>query len=746
MSLRKLLRRRLDKAESPRSYRPYVEVLENRNLLSVCTVDRLTDNNPSGGGEGSNGMGDLRWCMSGTADTVNFAVTGSISLSGVLPKIARNVHIDGPGPTLLTVLRRTDSGDYGIFTVAERVTASISGLTISNGLAHPFGGGIFNGGTLTVSNCTISGNSAVSYSAGGGGIYNGWTLTIIDSTIVGNSASSGNGTGSGSGGGILNGGTLTITNSTISGNSASGIGFAEAASGGGIDDGGPQTTISNSTISGNSVAGPSYSYGGGIYREQGTLAVSDSTIADNSATSTSTGNAYGGGLYVVPYATVTIRTSTISGNSAAGVASSSSGVGGGIYGGATVTNSTISGNSATGSDSGGFGIGGFGGGICVIYGETLTISDSTITLNSAAGSYFHNGSSNGGGILNQGGTTTTRNTIIAGNTVAQGPGPDVYGNMGSQGYNILGDTWGASGWTNTDLLRVDPLLGPLQNNGGPTQTMALQAGSPALGTGDPAQVNSPDQRGVPRTGGVDIGAYQASATTFLVAGFPSPVTAGTGGSITVTARDPYGNTALGYRGTVHFTSSDPQATLPADNAFLAADNGVHTFNVTLKTAGIQALTATDTADGSLTGDQSGIVVNAADAVTLDVRGPDSATADTPFDITVTARDPFGNVAIDYRGTVTFTSSDSLATLPADYSYTAADGGVHTFCVTLRTVGLHIITATDTSTGSITGTAIVEVTAMHFYPPLRFPLGNVMFDVEKLYSLVGAMSGKPNWCR
>src|SRR5947208_14556349 len=80
----------------------------------------------------------------------------------------------------------------------------------------------------------------------------------------------------------------------------------------------------------------------------------------------------------------------------------------------------------------------------------------------------------------------------------------------------------------------------------------------------------------------------------IVAGFPSPVTAGVAGTFTVTAKDPYSNTATGYTGTVHFTSSDAQAVLPADYTFVAADAGQHTFSATLNTAGSQSLTATDT--------------------------------------------------------------------------------------------------------------------------------------------------------
>ena len=102
----------------------------------------------------------------------------------------------------------------------------------------------------------------------------------------------------------------------------------------------------------------------------------------------------------------------------------------------------------------------------------------------------------------------------------------------------------------------------------------------------------------------------AAASTFVVTGFTSPVTAGTSGMFSVTAKDPYNNTATGYVGTVHFTSSDGQAALPANYTFTSGDSGVHTFSGTLKTAGTESITATDTVTSSITGSQTGITVNA----------------------------------------------------------------------------------------------------------------------------------------
>ena len=102
-----------------------------------------------------------------------------------------------------------------------------------------------------------------------------------------------------------------------------------------------------------------------------------------------------------------------------------------------------------------------------------------------------------------------------------------------------------------------------------------------------------------------------AAATLTVAGFPTPQTVGVAGNITVTARDSFGNVATGYRGTVHLTSSDGAAVLPADYTFTALDNGTHTFPVTLNTVGTRSITATDTVTGTIVGSQSGITVNSA---------------------------------------------------------------------------------------------------------------------------------------
>jgi hypothetical protein len=202
----------------------------------------------------------------------------------------------------------------------------------------------------------------------------------------------------------------------------------------------------------------------------------------------------------------------------------------------------------------------------------------------------------------------------------------------------------------------------------------------------------------------------ASAISFSVAGFPSPVTAGAARTFIVTARDSYGNVATGYTGTVAFTSSDGQAKLPASYTFLASDRGQHTFSATLKTAGNQSLTTRDTTTWAITGSQGGITVNPAAASYPGIIAPASVTTGTAFSITVRLVDRYSNIATGYRGVVHFTSSDSTATLPADYVFTKTDNGVHVFtnAVVLRTRGNATVTGNDTVKSAITGSATIQV--------------------------------------
>ncbi len=181
----------------------------------------------------------------------------------------------------------------------------------------------------------------------------------------------------------------------------------------------------------------------------------------------------------------------------------------------------------------------------------------------------------------------------------------------------------------------------------------------------------------------------------LVVTATSSETAGTSFKVTVTAETSSGATDTGYTGTIHFTSSDAQAVLPANFAFPGTDDGIATFSVTLKTAGTQSITATDTSNSAITGTVSGIVVSPAPVSQLILSGlSSSATVGVAQSLKVTAEDPYGNVATTYAGTVQFTSSDSAATLPANSTFTTTNGGVQTFSITFGTAGTQSVTVTD----------------------------------------------------
>src|SRR5207302_659634 len=145
----------------------------------------------------------------------------------------------------------------------------------------------------------------------------------------------------------------------------------------------------------------------------------------------------------------------------------------------------------------------------------------------------------------------------------------------------------------------------------------------------------------------------------------------------------------------HFTTTDPLGSVPADATLT---NSVGTFSATLRSIGNHTITATDTVTASITGTTRQIAVTSPTSAThFAVSAPATATAGTPFSITVTAFDAFNNLATGYAGTVHFTTSDTLGTPPANGTLTS---GVGTFNATLRTAGNQTITATDTVTSSI----------------------------------------------
>ncbi len=447
------------------------------------------------------GAGSLRATIDAASagDTIVFAngVT-TVTLTTTQLVIAKNLTIQGSGVGGVTITRSSAGGtpNFRIVQVDGGVTATLTGLTISNGHAD-YGGGVLylTSATVTLTDSVISGNTATE---SGGGLYNNRAaLTVTNSTLSGNTATT-------SGGGLTNtGGQTTLTGSTVSANSAgfgggiftnsfsatltlngSTVSGNTAANGGGGLYNQETLTLTGSTVSGNTVTGGG---GGGLYNQNGPLTLTNSTVSGNTAT----GNA-GGGI-TVGNGTLTVTGGTISGNT-----TNDSGGGLATFNGtATLTNSTISGN---GANSGG---GGF-----VNDGATATLHAVTVTGNSTT--------TTGGGLRAATGSTTLAASIVAGNT-ATGGGADCQGTPTSGGYNVVGNGTGCPSNGPSDLAHSGALgvllTTTLADNGGPTRTHALPTGSPAIDRVPTAQCGAAtgaDQRGTARPQGPDCdsGAFE----------------------------------------------------------------------------------------------------------------------------------------------------------------------------------------------------------------------------------------------
>jgi hypothetical protein len=412
------------------------------------------------------GPGSLRQALTDAndADTIVFAVTGTIGLTSGGLLVAKNITISGPGSNQLSIDGNQAVLVFGIF---PGKTATISGLTIRNAEA---GAGVWNEqGTLTVSNCAVTGNSYE-------GLFNDeGTLNVNNCVISGNS-----GPGLSTYHGVTN-----VSNCVVSGNSSGGLVNDGPHGGPSPPPKGPVGSAGSMTIADSII---SDNLGPGVSNVAGFLTVLDSTLSGNSAAQAMNGaGIMSGPLFKTP-ADATIINTTISGNSAPDF-------GGGIAGGywrVTIVNSTISENTAGNS----------GGGIS---GTFLSIMNSTISGNSAG---------SGGGIYHLLFNLDISNTILN----AGASGENIFnkgGTITSHGYNISSDDGG--GYLNGpgDQIKTDPLLGPLQDNGGPTLTHALLPESPAIDTGDPNFTPPPfyDQRGCPFlrvfNGRVDVGSFEA---------------------------------------------------------------------------------------------------------------------------------------------------------------------------------------------------------------------------------------------
>lgn len=510
------------------------------------------------------------------ADTINFdaaLANATITLANGELEVDESLVINGSGQTI-------DANQASrVLAVYNTATLTASSLTLTNGYANSDGGGIYldYDTSLSLADVTVSNNSA---SDAGGGIYGrGYNSVILtDSNISGNTSNS-------VGGGLALGyGSLTLTGSAVSGNATNFVG-------GGLALFSSSSTLTGSTISGNLVT---FGGGGGIYLYGGNVSIANDTVSGNTAynytgggiaakyadvdiaTSTISGNSagrYGGGIYLAGQGrggdgTLAVTDSTISGNLAeagAGVAlatfyyQTAAGATQMLYGGtvsARFVNSTVTGNNAS-DGAGGFDVyiksppgSGSTSGLTV----TMTTSSAQLDfVNSTISGNQGTGGSYGAGAIStyvdtdatQGAVTITAgNSIISGNPGTNG---DVY--LGAQASLTVQNSLLASALQTTyagngNVFSDAPGLAALANNNGPTQTMALLAGSPAIDAGNNALISTSittDQRGAGYerivNGTVDIGAFEFGA------GAAPPPVAGTG--VPVPVREPW---ALGLLG------------------------------------------------------------------------------------------------------------------------------------------------------------------------------------------------------
>jgi len=608
-----------------------------------------------------------------TFDPTAFASPQTItvlSASGGALYFTHAVTIDGTGRGVTI----SDGNTGRLFIVNSGITLTLTGLTVANSGNVQGSGAIYNyrGATLTVTNSTFSGNTAP---FGGGAIYNNGTLTVTGSTFSGNS------TITNAGGAIFNNlfGTLTVTDSTFSGNTTA---TSSAGGGGAIyNDTGGTLTVTGSTFSGNAATHRS----GGAIVNGGTLTLTLSVVAGNTAGAqgpdiNGTVTTDGGGNVI----------GNTAGSTGLGAASDRLNVSALLgplagNGGPTQTFALLPGSPA-------IDIAACPAGLST---DQRGISRPQPTGgNCDSGSFESQGfavaANTGGG---QAAAVTTAFAAPVTLTLASAHSEPVVG--GQVTFTITPGMGGASATFpaagSCTLTSGTVAVCPLGTNGITTSPGFTANASPGLLTITASASGSP-----PTTYSETV--TPAPATHFIVSGFPSPVTSGVAGTVTVTAKDASGNTATGYTGTVHLTSSDAAALLPA-NATLT--NGVGSFTVTLKTAATQSITATDTVTNTITGAQTGIVVTPGAAASFTVSGfPSPVTSGTAGSVTVTAKDAGGNTATGYSGMVRITSSDPAALLPPNATLT---NGVGSFPLTLRTAGTQSITATDTVTSSITGT-------------------------------------------
>jgi predicted outer membrane repeat protein len=506
------------------SFRPSLQILEDRCVPATFTVTNLLDDGSAGSLRKRIELANVNPSL----DTIVFkpGLEGTIKLTGEL-EIKGNTVIAGPGASKITIDASAASRIFNIddSTSATKRKVTISGLTLFNGRVDGIGGAVLSREDLTLIRTTFIGNVATDFGGAieavagnlvvkksrlsgnradfGGAIdtYQTTSVRVVNSVLTGNRSSS-------SGGAIYSNSATTIRGSTIAGNFSGG-------SGGGIRQHLRSLTIENSTIAGNQATqggGGVYSsnattkvanatiqfnrtdtLGGGIRQSGGSLELQRSTVSGNSASN-------GGGIFIYQ----TTATSVLASSAIAGNFSQTHGGGvtittiAGTFTPAIIRNCTIAGNQAED----------FGGGLFTFNTDTgIRVNNSTITFNRASTS---------GGIHANDAGVTLESTIVALNLA--GTSRDVGSASGGSFTaltSLVGSTAGATfsgDAITTNPLGQDPLLAPLAKNGGPTETHALKKGSPAINKGSNPDNLKTDQRGGPfkrKLGpAVDMGAFE----------------------------------------------------------------------------------------------------------------------------------------------------------------------------------------------------------------------------------------------
>lgn len=488
--------------------RPAFECLEDRVVPALFTITTLADTVDATPGDGqavdSAGNTSLRAAIMEAnalagADTIQLiAGTHLLSLTGRGENAANTGDLDVTDSSGLTILGFSTpaavstidaNGIDRVFQIFPSVSLRLVNVVVRGG-SESTGAGFANQGNLTIEDSVVRNNTATL--RGGGVDNNGGALTVRNSTFSSNVA--GDFETNGLGGAISSpSGSFSISDSTFSSNTA-------FVSGGALFTRSANGTITRSTLSGNRAEAAAGS-GGAIVVEGGIVTISDSTLSSNVAAKAGA---------VMGRGEVTISGSLLRGNQAT-IQSATANVGGAIVNEnfMKVVNSTIVENVA-GSTYPFIGLAGAienTGGFQLIH--------ATVTGNRAH---------DGGGVRNSAtGTFTVTNSIIAQNTTIGGNRLDVWGAFNSLGGNFLGYAGGGTGWIASDQRSnglLDPQLGTLQDNGGPTLTRASLSGSPVrdrgvTAAGFPANVTLPttDQRGLQRPSGTgyDVGAYEYQA-------------------------------------------------------------------------------------------------------------------------------------------------------------------------------------------------------------------------------------------